>query len=101
MPPVKPHSPKNKLNMDTALSHLNLETIDETQTAFAMSGVGISERTAFRWREMARENSIPQLFWEGESPSIQPRTPDVKPSCFNQILRQCVRMLRRQPHTTT
>jgi hypothetical protein len=95
MPRVKPHSLQRKLDMEIALSHLRLNTIDETQTAFAMSDVNISESTAFRWREMARTNSTPPLFWEEAVPSIQNHTPDVKLGCFTQMQRICMLLFRR------
>ena len=50
-----------KIEIEEMLSHLNLETVDATQTAFANSGIHISEATAFKWREMARDNLISEL----------------------------------------
>jgi hypothetical protein len=96
MPRANPHLPKKKLDMDIALSHLRLETIDETQTAFAMSDISISESTAFRWRELARTNSAPPQFWEEAMPPSQNQ--DVKPNCFTQMLRICIRLVM-QPQT--
>jgi hypothetical protein len=101
MPHVKPHSLKKKLDMDIALSHLRLDTIDETQTAFAMSDINISESTVFRWREMARTNSAPPQFWEEAVPSIQLHTPDVKPNCFTQMQHICMRLFRRSDDRVT
>ena len=80
-PFAKKHAPVKTptIELETALSHLGLETVDQTQTAFAVSGVHISERTAFSWREMARENSFQhQLLDEDYQP---------EPKCFQRLVR--------------
>jgi hypothetical protein len=98
-PFTKMRSIKKDIGLETALSHLNLKTVDETQTAFALSGIHISESTAFKWREMAKENPTPQ-FWEtdpkkdsdntDQNPSCT--TPDVKTKCFKRLLHSCARI---------
>ena len=80
-PFAKKHTPKPNLDLGTALSHLGLETVDQTQTAFAVSGIHISESTAFSWREMARENSFqPQLLQEDTQDDQSDAT------CFQRLL---------------
>ena len=78
---AKPCAPRQTIDLKTALSYLDLNTVDQTQTAFAMSGVHISESTAFSWREMTRENSIPPQFWEDYETQPQP-----KPTCFKRLM---------------
>ena len=82
-PFAKKRAPINTptIDLETALSHLGLETVDQTQTAFAVSGVHISERTAFSWREMARENSFQSKLLEDDTQEDQS---DAK--CFQRLL---------------
>ena len=86
-PFAKKRAPINTptIDLETALSHLGLETVDQTQTAFAVSGVHISERTAFSWREMAREHSFQSQYLEEEENNQGNNQPE--PKCFQRLVR--------------
>ena len=61
--------PKSSIELENMLSHLKLDTVDATQTAFANDGIHISETTAFKWRGLAKENMIselPKLLYEDD-----------------------------------
>lgn len=94
-------STKKEIELETVLANLNLRTVDETQTAFAKNGIHISETTAFRWREMAKENPVPQL-WDPTSKKINEQDsgqnptccspPDAKTHCFKRLKNACTLM---------
>ena len=82
---LRMHYPTIKnIELDTILSHLQLKTVDETQTAFAKSGIHISETTAFKWRELAKEDSVSKL-WDDDNEDTNPTSPDPKPKCFQRF----------------
>jgi hypothetical protein len=59
----------NSVDIEKMLAHLKLETVDATQTAFANSGIHISEATAIKWRELARDDmasKLPELLYDDE-----------------------------------
>jgi len=105
--PFPPFTNMNKAKSDvelkTVLSHLNLVTVDETQTALANTGIHISETTAFRWRRLAKENpTLPLLdipppnkddeHW-GKNPICA--APEVKPTCFKRLMQYYARIIRK------
>jgi hypothetical protein len=79
------------IELEEMLSHLSLETVDATQTAFANSGIHISETTAFRWRELAKDNAgskLSELLQEDETDTGRnPVSSDtqVETGCFKRI----------------
>jgi hypothetical protein len=86
---LRMHYPTIKnIELETILSYLHLKTVDETQTAFAKSGIHISETTAFKWRELAKEDSVSQL-WdnanENEDTGTNPASPDPETKCFQRL----------------
>ena len=84
---------KPSVELETVLSHLKLKTIDETQAAFAVCDIHISESTAFKWREMAKENptqELPRTYCNDQNPT--PVAPEIKTTCFKRLVQSCAGM---------
>jgi hypothetical protein len=97
--------PKQEIEIETILSHLKLETVDETQTAFAKNGIYISETTAFKWRELAKENPNPNAFEflhdKDECTDENPKhdATEVKPKCLGRLASMFCNMFRSWKRT--